>query len=393
MTAAARRIAINAGGPYVSGLNAVVAGAVRAADELGWEMVGIRDGFEGILFRERYADGGIVSLKPSDADDLSRTENAFLGTSRINPFRVRTMQRYEEDMEGIEEVDRSNDLIALMKGEHIDGLISVVGRRAMSVSWKLDKKNGPKTICVPESVENDAAITALSFGFNTALNLAIELLDQLRVGARAARRIAVVEVLGEHAGWLALQSGIAACADVVLIPEIAYDLAKVSEQITKFHRRGRSPQLVVVAEGAHSTDRGRSPEKGSNGTEPLRRALSPGASTEGTSDGRRVIERSGAIAESVALEIQRRCDLETFPFVLSQILRGGRITPTDRQLGIAYGAAAVKGLHEGHSGELVVFRPEATYVPMVEALNSVRTVPPNSQFMLAARALGISLGD
>ena len=106
-----------------------------------------------------------------------------------------------------------------------------------------------------------------------------------------------------------------------------------------------------------------------------------------------MIDKSGAVSGAVALEIQRRCDHETFPFVLSQIIRGGKITPTDRQLGMAYGAAAVSGLQNGHSAELVAFRPEIAYVPLAEAINKVRTVPPNSQFILAARALGISLGD
>lgn len=106
-----------------------------------------------------------------------------------------------------------------------------------------------------------------------------------------------------------------------------------------------------------------------------------------------MIDRSGVVTEMVAREIQRRCDYETFPFVLNQILRGGVITPTDHQLGISYGAAAVRGLHNGHSGELVTFRPELRYVPLIEALNTIRTVPPDSQFTLTARALGISLGD
>lgn len=203
----------------------------------------------------------------------------------------------------------------------------------------------------------------------------------------------VAEVLGEHAGWLALQAGIATSADAVLIPEIPFDLAKLTQRLKQNQQRGRSASLIVVAEGAHSADGGQSADESAGATEHMRRALSPGSSSDGTSGGTRVIDRSGATAEAVALEFQRRCDHETFSFVLSQMLRGGRITPTDRQFGMAYGAAAVSGLHSGHSGELVAFRPELSYVPLAEAINKIRTVPASSQFILAARALGISLGD
>jgi len=393
MSTAPTRIAINAGGAYVPGLNAVVSGTVLAAHELGWEVVGIRDGFEGLLFRDRYPEGGLLKLTPNKIAGFTEAADALLGTSRINPFRVRTVQKYEDDMEGIEEIDRSDELLTALRQEQIDGLISVVGRRAMSVSWRLAKKDGVKTLCVPESVENDMAATALSFGFNTALTFTIELLDQLRTAARSSRRIAVVEVLGEHVGWLALQSGIATSADAVLIPEIAYDLASVAERLKRNQRRGRSPSLIVVSEGARPADHGETKPESAGAIEHTRRALSPGSTSEGTSNGARVIDRSGALAEAVALEIQRRCDHETFPFALNQMIRGGRITPTDRQLGMAYGAAAVSGLHSGHSGEMVAFRPEISYVPLAEALNKIRTIPHDSQFVLAARALGISLGD
>jgi 6-phosphofructokinase len=388
-----KRIAINAGGPYVSGLNAVVAGAVLAAHELAWEIVGIRDGFDGILFPDRYPGGGLLKLTPDRIAGLTEISDAHLGTSHTNPFRVRTVQKYEDNMEGIEEIDRSDELLAAMKKEQIDGLISVVGRRAMSISWKLAKKNGLRTLCVPESVENDMATTLLSFGFNTTLSFAIELLDQLRTAARASRRIAVAEVLGEHAGWLALQAGIAASADAVLIPEIPYDLAKVAERLKQNQRAGRSPTLIVVAEGARSIGVENQDSESEGTIEGLRRALSPGSSSEATSGGTRVIDRSGVVAEAVAREIQRRCDYETFPFILNQVLRGGRTTPTDRQLGMTYGAAAVSGLHNGRSGELVAFQPEMKYVPLIEALNKIRTVLPDSQFIVAARALGIALGD
>lgn len=391
MSEAPTRIAINAGGPYVPGLNAVVAGAALAAHELGWEAFGIRDGYEGLLFRDRYPHGGLLKLAPESVAGIAEAADGFLGTSRIDPFYVRTIQKYEDEMEGVEEIDRSSELLTTLQNEQIDGVISVVGRRPLSIALKLANK-GLKTLCVPESVENDIAST-MSLGFNTALSFSIELLERLRTAARATRKIAVAEVLGEHTGWLALQAGIAACADAILIPEIPFDLAKVAQRLKQNRESGRAPSLIVVSEGARAVQQGQ-PRLESTGTiEHTRRALSPGASEEGTDGGRKVIDRSGAAAAAVALEIQRRSDRETFPFVLSEILRGGRLTATDCQLGMAYGAAAVRAFHDGHSGVLIAFQPQIAYVPLADAVNKIRTVPPDSQFLQAARAMGISLGD
>jgi ATP-dependent phosphofructokinase / diphosphate-dependent phosphofructokinase len=392
MSTGPKRIAINAGGPYVSGLNAVVTGAALAAHELGWEAFGIRDGYEGLLFRDRYPQGGLVKLTPQRVAVLAGMADGFLGTSRIDPFFVRTIRKYEDDMEGVEEIDRSEELLAAVRSEQIEGVITVLGPRALSVAWKLAQK-GLRTLCVPESLENDVAVTALSLGFNSALNSAIELVDRVRAAAQAARKIAVVEVPGEHTGWLALQSGIAALADAVLIPEIRFDLAKVAERLKRNQQDGRPPAIIVVSEGARPRDEGQSSLEGAGALEHTRRALSPGGSAEETGGGRRVIEKSGATAEAVALEIQRRCDHETLPSVLGQMIRGGQLSATDRQLALAYGAAAVRGLHEGRTGMVVSFRPEVAYVPLAEAVNRIRTVPPTSQFIFAARALGISLGD
>ena len=270
----------------------------------------------------------------------------------------------------------------------------MVDRRAMSVAWKLER-NGLKTVCVPESVENEVATTAYSFGFNSALSFSIELLDRIRAGARARHKIAVVEVLGEHTGWLALQAGIAALADAILIPEMPYNLDKVAERLVLNQRDNRRPALVVVAEEARpACDGGDSSSRGAGTIENIRRALSPGSSAEGTSNGRRVIRRSGAASEAVAPELQRRTNIESFSFVLDQVLRGGPITSVDRQIGLAYGAAAVRGLTDGPTGEMVAFQPtHIAFVPLAQAVNKVRTVPPASEFVLAARALGISLGD
>lgn len=388
MTAQTRRIAINSGGAFVLGSNAVVAGAVMAAHELGWEVVAINDGYEGLLFPDRYSDRGLKQLDLGMIDGLVDGNGAALGMSRTDPFHVRTVI---DDC--VEEIDRSDELLAKIRAERIEAVISVASRRAMSVVWKLERK-GLQTLCVPESVENDLAATALSFGFNSALNFTIEMLDRIRIGARAAHKIAVVEVLGQHAGWLALQAGIALAADAALIPEIPYDLAAVAARLKRNQQNGRPPALVVVAQGARPAVPEQASDEVAGAIESRRRALSPGSSSGGTSHGSRVIDRSGVACDTVALELQRRCDIETLPFVLGPLIRGGRLTPTDRQLGLAYGAAAVRGLHDGHSGEMVAFQPpQIVFVPLAEGINIIRSIPPESQFILAARALGISLGS
>ena len=268
-------------------------------------------------------------------------------------------------------------------------MISVVGPRALSILFKLQRRGLP-TVCVPTSVENDVAATQLSFGFNSALSFSIDLIERARQAAQAARRIGVVEVPGEHAGWLALQAGIAACADAVLIPEVPYDLREVATRLAKNAIAGRGHGLVVVAEGAapreELQDKGESDARGS-----LRASLSPGATGEA---GRHVIDRSGAAAQAVARGLQRLTDRAASPLVLGNLVRGGPPTAVDRQLGLGYGAGAVRALQAGRDGTMVSFQPpELAFVPLADAINKVRTVPAESMFMQIARSLGICLGD
>ena len=226
-------------------MNAVVMGAASAARELGWEIVGIRDGFDGVLHPEVHPGGGLVTLSPQLLESLDPTGNGVLGQSgRVDPFHVRTVD--ENDM--VQELDMSDALISALKAERIDAVISVVGGRGLSILYKLHRK-GLNSICIPRSIENDVAATAVSFGFNSALSFTIEMLDRAREAAKSARKIAVVEVLGEQSGWVALQAGIAAGADAVLIPEIPCDMQTVAAQLKKKMTVGRPYGLVVVAEG------------------------------------------------------------------------------------------------------------------------------------------------
>jgi 6-phosphofructokinase 1 len=385
MTRPAKRIAINFGGGYVPGLNAVLTGTVMAASELGWEVVGIRDGFEGLLFPDRYTDRGLMSLNRSDVERLSSASGSLLGNGGLlDPFRVRRVNAENH----VEEVDLSGDLADRLLFEKIDAVITIAGVPEMSILWKLHRK-GMRTVCIPKSAENDVAATVLSFGFNSTLSFAAEMLDRAHQAAGFARRIGVVEVLGEHAGWLALQAGMAAQADAVLIPEIPYDLRKIAAKLRKKSAEGRTYGLVVVAEGARPLDG--TPSSLRTSDPHMKNSLSPGATGN---EGFYVMERSGQVAAEVALEIQRLTDQETSPLVLGQLAKGGMPTVVDRQLGLGYGAGAVRALMDNRNGVMVVFQPpDLNFVSMAEAINRFRTVPVDSEFVRLARALGISLGD
>ena len=379
-----RRIAIMVGAGFVPGMNAVIKGAALAAAELGWEVVGIRDGFEGLLHPEHYPEGGLVPLTPQLIEHLDPAASSVLGqSSRVDPFHVRQLNADEM----VEEVDQSDELLAKLKAEKIDALIAVVGGQGLTILYKLHGKGLP-TVCIPLSIENDIPGTLWSFGFNSALGFTIEMLDRARQAAQAARKIAVVEVLGAQAGWLALRAGIAAGADAVLIPEIPCDLQKVAARLKEKVPPGRPYGLVVVAEGAQLL--GHPQAQTDKPSHPLKASLSPLATGDNS---HHVIQRSGQAAETVADRLQRLIAEETYPLVLGQWARGGTVSAVDRQLGLGYGASAVQALQAGQDAVMVAFQPpDIRFVPLAEAINKVRTIPANSEFLKIAQSLGICLG-
>lgn len=380
-----RRIAINMGAGYVPGMNAVIKGAALAAGKLGWEVVGIRDGFDGLLHPERHPDRGLVTLDPQLIENLDPAGSGVLGQSlRVDPFHDRQVN--EDGM--VEEVDMSDHLLARLKAERLDALISVVGGRGLSILHKLHRK-GLNAVCIPRSIENDIAATLVSFGFNSALSFTIEMLDRVRQAAQSARKIGVVEVLGAQAGWLALQAGIAVCADAVLIPEIPCDLRKVAARLKEKVKPARPYGLVVVAEGTTFVDDAQA-QADQTPVNPLKASLSPLATGDASEF---VIQRSGHAAETVASKLQLLMAEETYPMVLGPWVRGGAPTAVDRQLGLAYGAGAVRALRAGKYGTMMAFAPpDIRFVPLAEAINKVRTVPTDSEFVKIAQSLGICLG-
>ena len=370
-----RRVAINVGAGFVPGTNAVIMGAAIAGGKLGWEMIGIRDGFEGLLHPDRYPDGGLITLSPELIENLDPATGGILGQApRVDPFYVRTAK--EDKTMG--EVDLSDELLKRLKAEDLDALISIVGGQGLAILHKLHYK-GLHTVCIPRSIENDIAATAISFGFNSALSITIEMLNKAYQAARSARKIAVVEVLGEQSGWIALQAGIAARADAVLMPEIPCDLKNLASRLKDKMSVRRPYGLVVVAEGAKFVDYTPAQEDPLS-VNALKASLSPPA--------------KGRIAEAVATELQQLIATEIYPLVIGPWARGGNPTAIDHQLGMAYGAGAVQVLKAGQNGVMVSFvPPDIKFVPLAEAVNKVRTVPADSEFRRLAQSLGIYLGN
>jgi 6-phosphofructokinase 1 len=382
--AAPRRIALHVDGGYGPGLHAVVAGVVLAADALGWKVLGLRDGFDGLLWPERHPAGAMVELTPALVQDLSSPGGLVLGAAaRTDPFRVQTVNARRE----IEEVDRSDALIEALRAARIDAVLSVVDRRGLGVLHRLHAK-GLAVSCVPTSLEHDVAAAAASLGFDSALSEVTDALERARRAARGSPCLLVAEVLGEHAGWLALQAGLAVLADAVLVPEIPYDLRRVAGRLERRDEAARRPLLVVVAEGAAPA--GARPAT-TRGVDPLRASLAPLATGP---EGEHAIFHSGQVAEAVARELQRLTDRETSPLSLGRHARGGSTTAADRQLGVACGAGAVRAIERDQYGVVVSFQPpELVLVPLSAAVNRVRTVPARGALVETARAVGISLGD
>ncbi len=391
MSSSSLRIAINIGSGYLPGMDVVLAGAVLAARGIGWEIIGIRDGYDGLLYPARYRDNGIVRLRRGMVDTIGHGSSIIGAAARTDPFRVRHVDADNQ----ISEIDRSDDLLNALRMAGIDAVISLVGGsaitglHALSVAFKLHRK-GLRTVCVPKSVENEIACVPQAFGYNSVLSHTAETIERIRIGAQDVGRLAVVEVPGQHAGWLALQSGMAAHADAVLLPEIPYDLTKVASAVTAHQNAGRRFALIVVAEGARSalTDTASGADTGC-----LRSSLAPNADPD-LGEGAHVIDRTGAAAKSVALGLQRLTEKDVLPFALGHLVRGGAPTVVDRQLGLAYGAGAVKALQSGANGVLISYQPpDVRIVPIAESIGRIRTVPVEGEMMQIARALGIAFGD
>lgn len=362
------KVAIATGGGDAPGLNAVIRAAVLAGIARGWEMYGVRDGYNGLMMPEQYPEGGLISLTRERVRGITHLGGTIIGTTnRGNPFHYPV-----KNTDGTyTEIDRSDELVRSFAMHEIDALISVGGDGSMSIANELAEK-GVRVVGVPKTIDNDLDQTVVTFGFDTAVGFAVECLDRLHTTAASHRRVLIVEVMGRYAGWIALESGVAGSADVVLVPEIPFDLKKVSAKILERQRAGSNFSIVVVAEGA--------------------KPIGGNVSVISKEVGR--AERLGGIGERITEELQELTGKETRLVVLGHLLRGGSPTANDRLIALRFGAAAIRALDEGQSGVMVALDPPVVkYVPLADATRRMKNVPLDCDTMLTARDLGVCFGD
>src|ERR1700733_1799155 len=329
------RIGMLTGGGDCPGLNAVIRAVVRKGiDAYGDQLIGFRDGWRGVL------EPSFTELTIESTRGILPRGGTILGSSRTNPYK-------RED--GVQRVrDTLSDF-------NLDGIIAIGGEDTLGVANRL-YGDGINVIGVPKTIDNDLGGTDVTFGFDTALHIATEAIDRLHTTAESHNRILVVEVMGRHAGWIALHSGIAGGADVILIPEIPFDIEEACRHIRRRHERGRYFSIVVAAEGAI-------PKEGTM-------ELTAGELAEFGHP------RLGGIGVRLEQEIERRTGFETRATVLGHVQRGGSPTAFDRVLATRFGLAAIDAAHDGAWGTMVALRStNIELVALSDAVAELRTVP------------------
>lgn len=356
-----KRIAILTSGGDCAGLNAVMRAAVISAHKLGWEVVGMEDGTAGILESPpRYR-----ILKPDDFDGtIMRLGGTILGTTNSrNPF--------EYQMDDGRILDRSDELIAALKGLGVDSIIGIGGDGSFAILSKLVKKGGLNFVGVPKTIDNDVGLTDFSVGFDTAVSIATEALDRLQPTAASHDRVMLLEVMGRDAGHIAVTAGVAGGADVILIPEIPYTIENIATKIQQVKKEGRNFALVVVSEAVKTPD-GRKHQVVYHGGE----------------------TRYGGIGEYLGVKIAEATGSETRVTVLGHVQRGASPTYNDRLLASAMGVKAVELLEQGKYGRMVAWQNRSVVdVAIEDAIQECYTVSVDGVLVRTARALGVSFGD
>lgn len=356
-----KKIGVLTGGGDAPGLNAVIRAVVKAAFNAGVAVIGLEDSFDGLIYPEKSRP-----LSPRDVTGILRLGGTILGTvNRGNPF-AQPITTSEGTF------DYADRVIEMFHRAGLDALVCIGGDGTLSISYEFYKKGIP-LVGVPKTIDNDIVGTNSSFGFDTAVSFATEAIDRLHTTAEAHRRIMVVEVMGRYAGWIALHGGVAGGADVILIPEIPYDLDKVEKCIRDRDAWGARFSIVVIAEGARPKGGEISVIEEAKGSHP---------------------ERLGGAGMRCAKELEARTGKETRYVVLGHLQRGGAPTAFDRTLATRFGGKAVELLLEGQFGVMVANHPpDIVAVPLGEVVGKIRTVPLEYDLVHTARALGVSFGD
>jgi ATP-dependent phosphofructokinase / diphosphate-dependent phosphofructokinase len=358
------RVALSTGGGDAPGLNAVIRAAVLGAVSRGWDVLGICRGYYGLL-----GEDDILPLTRDSVRGIAHLGGTILRTTnRGNPFTFPVRQGDGS----MKEIDRSDEILENADRLGIDAIITIGGDGSLAIAQGLFEK-GLRIVGVPKTIDNDVSGTITTFGFDTAVDTAIDAIDKLHTTAESHDRVIVMEVMGRHAGFIALHAGVAGTADVILIPEIPYDVEKVCAKVRARDRAGRHFSIVVAAEGAYPL----------GGEQSIMGESLPGQD-----------RRLGGLASRLAYEIQARTGKESRSLVLGHLQRGGQPTGYDRLLATRFGGAAVEAVEQKRWGQMVALQsPHIVTIPIVEALATPKRVDPSHDVMRTARAIGISFGD
>ena len=360
MTQSSKRIGVLTGGGDAPGLNAVIRAVVKtAANVYGWSVVGIVDGFEGLVGESRTRILGVEEVRgllPKGGTILGTVNRGHFGSCSGEGRAAKEEPVYEEAIRNLQRLD-------------LEALVVIGGEGSLRTAYEFSLIGAP-IVGVPKTIDNDVVGTDLTFGFDTALDIATEAIDRLHTTAESHGRVLVVEVMGRHVGWIALQAGIAGGADVILIPEIPFHIEKAAETILRRDRQGSKFSIVVVAEGARPA-----------GGDPL-------YLDSGVTDRPR---RLGGIAEHVAGNISRLTGKESRAVVLGHLQRGGIPTAFDRSLASAYGSAAVRAIADGNLGQMVSWNCSGrTLVPLESCVKAVKSIQLDHYLIRTARDLSVS---
>jgi phosphofructokinase-like protein len=335
------RVGVLTGGGDCPGLNAVIRAVTRRSLTRGHEVVGVREGWRGLV------DGLFMELGPREISGILPRGGTILGTTRTNPFRT----------------DGGADrVLGHFEAAGLTALVAIGGEDTLGVAARLHAERGLPVVGVPKTIDNDLSATDYTFGFDTAVFIATEAIDRLHTTAESHNRVMVVEVMGRHTGWIAVMSGIAGGADVILIPEQPITVEDACEELERRHERGKDFSIVVVSEGYELT----------YASGERRQVADEAAATDQFGH-----VRFGGVGDALAREIEERTGFETRVTVLGHVQRGGSPTPRDRVLATRYGLKAADLVHEQQWGKMAALQGDTIVaVPLADAVAELKTVPP-----------------
>lgn len=358
-----KRVGILTGGGDCPGLNAVISAVVKTAErDFDWEVVGFLDGYEGVV------ENRFVTLGQKDVSGIMALGGTILGTSnRADPFRFPVLQDEEYVY-----LDRSSQAVRNFEALGLEALIAIGGDGTMAASAGMIDKGLP-VVGVPKTIDNDLWGTDVTFGFDSALSVATDAIDRIHTTAQSHHRIMIIEVMGRYAGWIALGSGLAGGGDIILIPEIPYDIEAVCERIKERNSRGKRFSIVVVGEGA----------KPIGGSMVVKRKVANSPDPI----------RLGGVSNQLAAQLEGLLNIEARVTILGHLLRGGSPTAFDRILATRFGVEAMRQVAAGNTGQMVVLKgTETSTVPISDVAGKIRGVTADHAWVKVAASIGISLG-